>query len=86
MRLQLTHGQSNQINRMQDYTGCIHTGTLGIYIHPEMSKHLGLQYTLDGLSPLKNSKKYRQHCTLGTLVLRVHAPTHALSRPRFQIV
>ena len=36
-----------------DYTGCI---------HPKINKHLGLQYALSGLSPLKNLLKYKQHC------------------------
>ena len=37
-----------------DCTGCI---------HPEINKHLGLQYALCGLNPLKNLMKYKQHCT-----------------------
>ena len=50
------------------------------YIHPEMNKHLGLQYALGGLSPLTNVMKCKQHCT------KVHTAAYTLSRPGLWIV
>ena len=49
--------------------------------HPEMNKHSRLQYAGGGLSPLRNLKKISPVLCLGTLVLRINAPAHTLSRP-----
>ena len=51
-----------------------------------MNKHLGLQHVGGGLGPLVNFKEIQPALYLSTLVLRVHAPAHALSRSRLRMV
>ena len=51
-----------------------------------MNKHLGLQYVGSGLGPPVNLQKLQPALYLSTSVPRVHAPAHAPSRPRLQMV
>ena len=50
-----------------------------------MNKQLGLQYAGGGLDP-HEFKEIQLALYFSIFVLRVHAPAHALSRPRLRMV
>ena len=60
----------------------LHTGArtraASYKLHPEINKCLGLHYLAVWLGPLK---EIQSALYLSTLLLRVHAPAHALPRP-----